>query len=48
VKTTSSAVFGQIGYDMREGGLPFKVVVGGATPATKKRSTSTRGSRHSA
>jgi iron complex outermembrane recepter protein len=29
LKTTSSAVFGQIGYDMREGGLPFKVVIGG-------------------
>ena len=29
LKTTSSAVFGQIGYDLRENGYPFKIVVGG-------------------
>jgi len=36
LKTTSSAVFGQIGYDMREGGLPFKVVVGGRYTSDEK------------
>ncbi len=36
LKTTSSAVFGQIGYDMRENGLPFKVVVGGRYTSDEK------------
>ena len=36
LKTTSTAVFGQIGYDMRENGLPFKVVVGGRYTSDEK------------
>ena len=36
LKTTSSAVFGQIGYDMRENDLPFKVVVGGRYTSDEK------------
>ena len=36
LKTTSSAAFGQIGYDMRENGLPFKVVVGGRYTSDEK------------
>jgi iron complex outermembrane recepter protein len=36
LKTESSAVFGQVGYDMRDGGLPLKLVVGGRYTSDQK------------
>lgn len=36
LKTESSAVFGQVGYDMRDRGLPLKLVVGGRYTSDEK------------
>ncbi len=37
LKTTSEAAFGQVGYDFRDAGYPFKVTLGGRYTSDEKR-----------